>query len=203
MSVKNWWFLRKKKPEKVSEANTYSTLEKVFIKASHLRVGMYVVELDRPWLDTPFPFQGFELKSEETIQAVKEICDYVYIDMTREKKVQAPAVKRLILPADNQKIFNYGTPPKKLSAFEKEILNTEKVYESSSILVADFMSKIASGGGVDTKLAKQAVSDCVNSVLHSPDAAVWLTQLKHKDEYTAQHSLNVCVLSIVLGRHIN
>ena len=29
-----------------------------------------------------------------------------------------------------------------------------------------------------------------------------MSQLKNKDEYTAQHSLNVCVLSIVLGRHI-
>jgi HD-GYP domain-containing protein (c-di-GMP phosphodiesterase class II) len=31
---------------------------------------------------------------------------------------------------------------------------------------------------------------------------LWLSQLKNKDKYTAQHSLNVCVLSIVLGRHI-
>jgi HD-GYP domain-containing protein (c-di-GMP phosphodiesterase class II) len=31
---------------------------------------------------------------------------------------------------------------------------------------------------------------------------LWLSQLKKKDEYTAQHSLNVCMLSIVLGRHI-
>jgi HD-GYP domain-containing protein (c-di-GMP phosphodiesterase class II) len=38
--------------------------------------------------------------------------------------------------------------------------------------------------------------------LHSPDAHLWLSQLKKKDEYTAQHSLNVCMLSIVLGRHI-
>lgn len=55
---------------------------------------------------------------------------------------------------------------------------------------------------MDTQMAKQAVAECVNSVLHSPDAHLWLSQLKNKDEYTAQHSLNVCVLSVVLGRHI-
>ncbi|MDD5578266.1 MAG: HD-GYP domain-containing protein [Methylobacter sp.] len=59
------------------------------------------------------------------------------------------------------------------------------------------MEKIATGEGIDTKLAKQAVAACVNS------AMLWMTQLKNKDEYTAQHSLNVCVLSIVLGRHLN
>ncbi|MGZ8189617.1 MAG: HD-GYP domain-containing protein [Methylococcaceae bacterium] len=203
MSFKNWWFFRNYKKEKNPEINTYSSLEKVFTPVNNLAVGMYVVELDRPWLESPFPFQGFELKSEATIQAVKEVCDYVYIDMTRMKKAESPFIKGINSLANNQNILSYGAPPKKLSVFEKEIINTEKVYESTGALVANFMDKIATGGGIDTKLAKQAVAECVNSVLHSPDAALWLTQLKHKDEYTAQHSLNVCVLSIVLGRHIN
>ena len=64
------------------------------------------------------------------------------------------------------------------------------------------MDKVSKGSGVDTAVAKDAISDCVDSVLHSPDAFLWLTQLKNKDNYTAQHSLNVCVLSIVLGRQI-
>lgn len=200
MSFKNWWFFRNKKKEKNPEKNTYTSLEKVFTPVNHLVVGMYVVELDRPWLETSFPFQGFELKSEAMIQAVKDTCNYVYIDL---KKTERPIVKRINSPANNQNILNYGTPPKKLSIFEKEILNTKKVYESTGVLVADFMEKIAKGGSIDTKLAKQAVAECVNSILHSPDAAIWLSQLKHRDEYTAQHSLNVCILSIVLGRHIN
>ena len=65
------------------------------------------------------------------------------------------------------------------------------------------MDRVAAGGGIDVKLAKQAVAECVNSVLHSPDAFLWLTQLKNRDEYTAQHSMNVCILSIVIGRHVN
>ena len=32
---------------------------------------------------------------------------------------------------------------------------------------------------------------------------MWLTQLKSKDEYTSQHSMNVCVFSIALGRQLN
>ncbi|MCU7968506.1 MAG: HD-GYP domain-containing protein [gamma proteobacterium symbiont of Bathyaustriella thionipta] len=31
---------------------------------------------------------------------------------------------------------------------------------------------------------------------------MWLTQLKNRDEYTSQHSMNVCVLSVALGRYI-
>jgi HD-GYP domain-containing protein (c-di-GMP phosphodiesterase class II) len=162
---------------------------------------MYIVELDRPWLDTPFLFQGFELQTEEEIQAVRDICDYVYIDTTKRKKASNAVAEQTRINIHS--VLDYGSPPAKLSTFEKEILHTEKVYQNVRVLVADFMEKIAMGGGIDSKLAKEAVAECVNSVLHSPDAMLWLTQLKNKDEYTAQHSMNVCVLAIVLGRHIN
>ena len=42
--------------------NTYEVNKKLVkekVSAHDLRVGMYVVELDRPWIDTPFLFQGF------------------------------------------------------------------------------------------------------------------------------------------------
>jgi HD-GYP domain-containing protein (c-di-GMP phosphodiesterase class II) len=203
MSFKDWRFFLTKKKQKKAEKNPYESLEKVFTPVNFLAVGMYVTELDRPWLESPFPFQGFELKTEETVQAVKDVCEFVYIDLSRTKKVVSPVIKRVHAPIVYQNILDYGAPPRKLSVFEKEIVNTEKVYESTSAIVSDFMEKIVKGGGIDTTLAKLAVSECVNSVLQSPDAALWLTQLKHKDEYTAQHSLNVCVLSIVLGRHLN
>jgi hypothetical protein len=34
-------------------------IEKEKISVKYLKVGMYVCKLDRSWLDTPFPFQGF------------------------------------------------------------------------------------------------------------------------------------------------
>jgi len=39
-----------------------------------------------------------------------------------------------------------------------------------------------------------------NNIATGLDASMWLTQLKNKDEYTAIHSLNVCVLSLTFGR---
>jgi putative nucleotidyltransferase with HDIG domain len=99
--------------------------------------------------------------------------------------------------------LNHGLPPKKLGSFEQEILRAEKTYAHTEALVSAFMKRAALGGSIDGWLAKKAVAECVNSVLHSPDAMLWLTQLKNKHEYTLQHSLNVCILAIVLGRHLN
>jgi HD-GYP domain-containing protein (c-di-GMP phosphodiesterase class II) len=196
----SWWPFSRKKEKRPVITET-SSLEKVYTDVNQLAIGMYIVELDRPWLDTPFLFQGFELKTEEDIRAVRDICNYVYVDTTKRKIVRNADTEQT--RTNIHCILDYGTPPPKLSTFEKEIVQTQKVYQHARVLVADFMEKIAIGGGIDSKLAKEAVAECVNSVLHSPDAMLWLTQLKNRDEYTAQHSMNVCVLAIILGRHIN
>ena len=200
MVFPTWWpFGRKKKRR--SSRDLYSSLTKIYTPVNQLTIGMYVIELDRPWLETSFAFQGFEIKTKAEIQAIKHVCEHVYIDLTKKKK-GAPITLQNKQPSIHD-YLDYGPPPQKLSIFEKEIARAAEIYETTEVVVSDFMEKIAKGGGVDSKLARQAVAECVNSVLHSPDAMLWMTQLKNKDKYTAQHSLNVCVLSIVLGRHLN
>ena len=53
---------------------------------------------------------------------------------------------------------------------------------------------------IDTNKAKVLVAELANNIVNNLDASMWLTQLKKRDEYTAIHSLNVCVLSLTFGR---
>lgn len=202
MVLKKLWPFGKKKKTRTNDVVKYSVPERVYTPVNLLAIGMYVIELDRPWLDSPFLFQGFEIKDETEIMQLKDCCDYVYIDTTKDRK-RRPLKLEKDPPTLIDTNIDFGTPPPKLSRFDKEIGHAEVVHKQVGELVSDFMERIARGQGVDTKAAKAAVAECVNSILHSPDAFLWLNQLKNKDEYTAQHSLNVCVLSIVLGRHIN
>lgn len=50
------------------------------VLCSQLQTGMYVTQLDRPWLETPFLFQGFEIRSDREIAELKRYCDHVYVD---------------------------------------------------------------------------------------------------------------------------
>ena len=61
--------------------------------------------------------------------------------------------------------------------------------------------KATGGLALDTPQAKEVVNTCVDSVLRNPDALLLLSTIKNKDDYTAQHSLNVAILSVCLGRH--
>src|SRR4030042_139664 len=51
----------------------------VRIDTQQLRIGMYVCELDRPWRETPFMFQGFEIRTEEELETLRQHCRTVFI----------------------------------------------------------------------------------------------------------------------------
>ncbi len=45
---------------------------------------MYVCALDKPWKDSSFIFQGFLVQNDNIIQQVKDECQTVYIDVSRQ-----------------------------------------------------------------------------------------------------------------------
>lgn len=177
--------------------DTPNTLTKINVE--DLQVGMYVSKLDKPWLKSNFLFQGFELKNQADIYAVSEQCKFVYIDVNKQNKIQTVEAR----DAYTKEWLDRKTPPDKLSSFEKEIEHAGYLYQETSNLVRSFMQDVCLSETINVEIAKKAVAQCVDSILHAPDALLWMTQLKNRDLYTSQHSMNVCVLAIALGRQIN
>ena len=62
------------------------------ITVSDLRVDMFIAELDRPWIDTPFPLQGFLIVSEAQLRQLQEVCKWVTVDPERSigREYEAP-----------------------------------------------------------------------------------------------------------------
>ena len=63
------------------------------INSRDLKVGMFVADLDRPWVDTPFLLQGFVIEDEDQIATLRAHCAYVIIDRARSlgDQFEAPA----------------------------------------------------------------------------------------------------------------
>ncbi len=51
--------------------------------SNELKVGMFVADLDRPWMDTPFLLQGFMLEDADQIAQIQAHCQWVMIDPMR------------------------------------------------------------------------------------------------------------------------
>ena len=67
------------------------------IPVSELRFGMYIAELDRPWTDTPFVFQGFVLSNEQQLEALRKYCQSVIVDVDRSTTSE-PRTPRVAYP---------------------------------------------------------------------------------------------------------
>ncbi len=50
------------------------------VPVEKLAIGMFVAELDRPWLGTPFLMQGFVIDSQAQIEQFKGCCKHVFVE---------------------------------------------------------------------------------------------------------------------------
>ena len=187
------------------------------IDVQQLQVGMYVAELDRPWLGTPFLFQGFEIHSQDEIEELRRYCKTVYIDLPdaigpaagRPQPTSAPRavlsdaeqrVERDVLKVINQPrmepVYHDRT------TIEQEIGEVKTAHAEARALVFTAYEDARLGRILDANGARRTVQTLVESVLRNPDALTCFTLLKKKDEYTALHSLRVSILALTFGRHL-
>ncbi len=166
------------------------------IHVSELRLGMFVTELDRDWLDTPFLMQGFLIEEREDIDVVAEYCEHVWVDTEYSVKgsEHSTGVGTATFAPIQQ--LEYESP------VQEEHKKAYKAFRKARSLTKDLLDDVRLGGAINTEMAKATVDDCVQSVIRHPDAMLWLAKIRDENEYTAEHSLNVCILAVAFGRQL-
>lgn len=167
------------------------------IHVSELQLGMYISKLDRNWMETPFLMQGFLVETLDEIDILAELCEHVWIDAVFEEWTQ-PIEKSINDKKSARYVVRYinKLPP------QDEHREALGIYKSARSKTKTMLDEVRLGGVVNTEAAKSTVNDCVASVLRNPDALIWMSKVKKEDEHTAEHSLNVCILAIALGRYL-
>lgn len=169
--------------------------ETIKVPIEQLKLGMHVSELDRPWLDTPFLFQGFPVHDEDDLTALKNICDFVYIDVLKTGHVNNDARTSMV---GRSKPKRYEI----ITSVEKEIQQANIHYHRSFGEVERILDTAYSDQRIQTDEIRRHIKECVDSIERNPSAMMWLTRIKNVDKYTAEHCLNVGILAIALGRHV-
>ena len=181
---------KRKRPDVVEVAT------KRRLHVSHLELGMYICELDRPWRQTDFLFQGFPLLKLEHIQAVRERCDYVFVDDTRR-----------VLLDQGQVIVPTATPLRVTRTMTRiplalEVQEAQEAYRSSALALDQVLSDVQLGRPIDTKACQALVKRNLESMLRNESAMLWLARLKSQDLYTSLHCLSVSILAMGFGTHL-
>ncbi|HUW97955.1 MAG TPA: HD-GYP domain-containing protein [Acidiferrobacter sp.] len=188
------------------------------VNVHDLQKGMYVSELDRPWAGTPFLFQGFEIRSDEQIIQLQQFCQYVYIDtnLGQTSRSAHRTAGQLNTPSPPSTALTHAEILKlplrqvialpryiDLTTLEEEMPVARTIEIGMRELVYSIMDDVRLGHSVDSQRVRVMIVDMVDSITRNPDALVWLTQLRIKDEYTALHSVRVAIIALAFGRHLN
>jgi len=168
------------------------------VDIAELEFGMYVAELDRPWTETPFMFQGFHLRTEQQLNALKKFCKHVFIDEERTEKAETPTP---LAPAQF-KIKGSTAYPETVRV-EVEFKQATQVYTQTFESVAELLKPVAKQGGVlEAKEIKESVTRLTDSVVRNPDAMLLVTRLREKSAEAHARSLQVSIYLIVFGRFL-
>jgi HD-GYP domain-containing protein (c-di-GMP phosphodiesterase class II) len=191
-------------------------IEKVKIDVEDLQVGMYVDSLDRPWIETPFLFQGFPVNNQDDIDELKNYCKFVYIDV--EKGLPPKLERRTVVVAQKASAVEVDSGINKSISLRNSLTQHPEIHYEETASLAEEMGAakevqgaiwksiesitedIRNGKHPDLPMVKQAIKPMVESVLRNPDAFMWLAMLKAKDEYSYNHTLSASVLATNFGR---
>lgn len=88
-------------------------------------------------------------------------------------------------------------------SFREEFKPAREIHFKAKAYLDLILDDIRLDKSVNAEDVKTVIRSLVDSITRNPDAGLWFTKLRKKDEYTADHSLNVCVLTLVFGRHLN
>lgn len=155
------------------------------VPVSELAVGMYVCALDRPWLESPFRFQGFPLQSPEDIEEVQQVCRHVYVDVTRSTQASRKRFERLCtIDATMDKIrvvkraSGQTGPVRRFLAriggraaeesIPVETLRSVPVaqpaFDETARFVREVFAEVGAGRSIDIRTAHQTVAGCVEHI---------------------------------------
>lgn len=165
----------------------------VKVKGSDIKVGMYMSFPDRPWLETRFLFQGVLLTTDKQVSEVRKECEHIFIDKKKGRTIQTA---REPVPTET-------TAPPIVKPIEREFVAAQNAHVVAGSEIQENLKRLVAGEGINVTRIRSSVKSCVKSIVTNPNALMWLGRLRTKDNYIAEHCLNVGILAIAFGRHLD
>lgn len=196
----------------------------VEIPVQVLRKGHYVSKLDRPWIDSPFLFQGFLVDNDDDLQQLRDLCASVFIEVDHDEAIELSRRQLASKPHDDRRpgdnartistlaqVEELGSnlqtrasqvPLKDPTPLKAELVAARTIYSETRETVTRLFDRLRRGGGLDVQSMEGAVDSMVNSIFRNREAISWLARMKSKDDYLYSHSLASSVLALAFGRHL-
>ena len=188
------------------------------VPVEQLEFGVFVSELDRPWTETPFMYQGFVLNNEKQLEALKKYCKKVTIDLDKGadlpdrselltsrtgeppgppgRRVAEPLGPSVLTTIKNKVVY------REQSTVDQELPVARTAQHKAEVVLKDIMSQVEAGKALDAPRVQEAVTSMTDSVVRNPDAMMLLAKLKEKGGHTLDRAFGVSIYMLTFGRFL-
>jgi HD-GYP domain-containing protein (c-di-GMP phosphodiesterase class II) len=195
-----------------------ASVEAKALPTADLELGMYVSKLDRPWIETPFLFQGFHIETPEVIEELRRYCKYVYVDValsdaslrSEPRGANTPPSSKAPHqgPAHTRSRHAADPPPTEEGphsdtvVLRAEMAKAHEAHDAAERVVKDLYKNIRAGKDIDLTIVQKTIDPMIDSIMRNDDALSWLVRMKKKDDYIYSHSIASAVWSMVFAKHL-
>jgi HD-GYP domain-containing protein (c-di-GMP phosphodiesterase class II) len=189
------------------------------VAVQNLKLGMYVSRLDVPWVQTPFPIQGFYLTTEDELNQLSHYCNKVYVDLFLSKDEIKPSLRpKLATSKKNDKTEidpNTIRLMKEKARFKpraenyivtgklnKEMKAAEQLYQQISSQMAIIYRELKHSGYINFNEVRAAAGAMTKSIISNPNAMAWLCRVNNDNRILHQQSVRSSVWALIFARHM-
>ena len=182
---------------------TVAPMYKRAVAVSDLQYGMYVAELDRPWIETPFAFQGFVLQTERQLQALRKYCQHVFVDVGRSDG-RAMAIAPAPQPAGAAFAMHGNTGYAPQSELAHEIEAAGALYSRTCKALEVMVEPLEKGGAasLDGREVQELMGELADSMIRNPNALLLLSKVREAQTAAHARALQVSIYMMAFGRFL-
>jgi len=175
--------------------DTQSGIVRVRLPVDLLTSGMRVVKLDRPWTEVPVLFQGFTIENVEQARILRQYCEWVLVE--GEEELLAGALDKVTLHKQLT-----SSPMQETRPLAQEIPRAREAWSKTQNFVEQVTRNIERGNDLNLQDARPVIRECVESIKANASAMFWMSRIKSRDAYTAEHCLRVAIFTVAFARFI-
>ncbi len=164
------------------------------VNCAQLQLGMYVAELDRPWLHTPLHAHGFVLSQPEQIEELQRHCDHVYIDPVLSEQAGDGEFFSTGLTGRVQALPE-GSPASPLTRQRRELRALGHAF-------ADAVQRLRRSQELAVAPLRRALEPVVASLVADADTMPWLLATELRVAFLHRRALGTAVLMVLAGRRL-
>ena len=169
---------------------------------SELKIGMYVLSVLAKNKDVSIKSEGYISKQSQITRLQSLDITHVVIDPTKTK-----IAEKSVNVVELETVDDFENTEKKheqahKASLDGELLKAQKLYTNAKDLQKKLIESISNKQPISIETVKENTNEFINSIFRNQDALLCMLQLRIKDDYLMEHSLNVSILMGIFCKHL-